>query len=198
MKFRYIIFMYLFLLSSAVTAGPLGFSRGMSIEDIKKLGVFQPDTDPYWYAANSINKGHDNFEKYLVLVTPAHGLCKVIGIGRDIDTNSFGDQLKSRYKELTSSLIQKYGRPSKEFDFLRRGSIWNDDHDFMMGLTKKDRTLSSFWFVSDGVNLPDNLTSISIKSGAISSSKGFLNITYEFDNVDRCLEAVKSRSNQNL
>lgn len=186
------------LLSSLAIAGPFGLSKGMTLDEVKKLGNFSPEKEPFWYKAYKINKGHDNFEAYSVLITPTHGLCKIVGVGRDIYTNSFGEQLKSKYKELTSAITQKYGEPTGEYDFLRNGSIWTDDNDFMMGLAKKDRSLVSYWFASKGANLSDGLSAISIRASALSNSKGFINIGYDFDNVDDCLEAVKSKSNQNL
>ena len=145
------------LFSFEVFAGPFGFSSGMSINDLNKLGDFKSESTAYWYKAREIKNGNNNFEAYSVLVVPGYGLCKIIAVGKDIVSNTYGEQVRSDFDELTSALKLKYGSPTNQYDFLRSGSIWKDSNDFMMGLAKKDRTLANFWLGSDGAKLPDDL-----------------------------------------
>ncbi len=185
-------------LSFEVFAGPFGFSSGMTLNDVNKIGDFKPDTNAYWYDSKTIKNGNNNFESYSVLVVPGYGLCKIIAVGKDIISNSYGEQVRTNFDDLTSALKLKYGNPTNQYDFLRSGSIWKDPNDFMMGLAKKDRTLVNYWMVADGSKLPDELKSISLTAGATSSSKGYLTLSYEFSNVSECMAASKMKSNSNL
>lgn len=178
-------------------AGPFGLEKGMSLEDVRKLGNFTPDRDAFWFRSPMLRNGHDNFESYSVLIVPGFGLCKVLGVGKDIINNAFGDQVRSTYQDLSAALAQKYGPPSSQYDFLKAGSIWKDPNDFMMGLLKEERVLSSYW-VGKGVSLPDRLQAISISARATSSTKGYVNISYEFDNANACIDRSKARNNSNL
>lgn len=180
-----------------VQAGPFGLEKGMSLEDVRRLGNFIPDRDAYWYRSSTIRNGHDNFEGYSVLIVPGFGLCKVLGVGKDINSNAFGDQVRSTFQDLSAALAQKYGPPSSQYDFVKAGSIWKDPNDFMMGLVKEERVLSAYW-VGKGVSLPDKLQAISISARATASTKGYVNISYEFDNANACLDRSKARNNSNL
>lgn len=180
-----------------VQAGPFGLEKGMSLEEVRKHGNFVADRDTFWYRATTVRFGHDNFEGYSILLVPGFGLCKILGVGKDISSNAFGDQVRTVYQELTGALAQKYGPPSSQYDFLKSGSIWKSPNDFMMGLVKEERVLASYW-VGKGVTLPDRLQAISITARATSSTKAYVNISYEFDNADACIDRSKARNNSNL
>lgn len=181
----------------AVQAGPFGLDKGMSLEEVRRHGNFIAERDSFWYRTTSIRHGHDNFEGYSALIVPGFGLCKVLGIGKDINSNAFGDQVRATFQDLAAALTQKYGPPTNQYDFVKAGSIWNDPNDFMMGLVKEERVLSAYW-IGKGSSLPDRLQAISITARANTSSKGYVNISYEFDNANACLERSKARNNSNL
>lgn len=96
------------------------------------------------YTANSLPKMNAGFEAYGLLISPTVGLCQIRALGKDIDTDSYGFTIKSRFKELMESLSSIYGK-AKENDFLLAGSIWKDPRDWMMGLYKHERYLSAEW-----------------------------------------------------
>lgn len=198
MYIKNLILIVLAFFVAQASAGPLGLDKGMTLPELEKQGRFVEEKEQYWYKSRRLNNGNDNFEEYSVLVVPGHGLCKIIAVGIDISTSSYGDELKSRFKDLTDALSVKYGAPTSTYDFLRSGSIWDEGRDFMMGLAKKERTLTNFWQSSKGAELKDGLSAISLAGNALSSSKGYLVLTYEFDNIDSCLAARKSKANSNL
>ena len=148
-------------------------------------------------AVSRLKDGHPDFEFYSVVVTPEHGLCKLTLAGNDVATSTFGTELKNKFEDLLSALNGKYGPPSNSFDFLRAGSIWNEPRDWMMGLLRKERTLASFWG-GRNTTLPDFLQSISITASALSTTKAFIRISYEFDNIDACMQTLKTKRNSKL
>lgn len=183
------------LCAGTAWSGPFGLSKGMSVEQVRALGPLEPSkTTPYAYAAKSLRDGHDAFEAYSFLITPEDGLCKVTAIGKDVKTSVYGDELKRAFTGLADALAEKYGRPSNQYDFLRSGSMWNEPKDFMMGLVRKERTLSWYWMGG----LPDELQSIAIEARGISASAGFISLSYEFQGSDACVDKATSRRNRNL
>lgn len=186
------------LAPAAALAGPLGLIKGMTLEQIKKQGNFVPTKTRFVYQAKALAKGHPDFESYSVLVSPQHGLCKITAIGTDVVTNVFGNQLERKFKDIAGAITRKYGAPGSEFDFLQSGSIWKEPQDWMMGLVKKERVLASFWAAPKNTDLPDALSVIAVKANPLSSSKGYITLVYEFDNVDECISSVESVDDANL
>lgn len=179
-------------------AGPLGLNKGMTLEELKKQGAFISGNEPFVYTAKTIASGHPDFALYTAVLTPEHGLCKIQVASKNIDTSSFGSELQEKHSELVRALSKKYGAPTKEFNFLKAGSIWNEPRDWMMGLLKKERSLSAFWITSDNNNLADSLKVIFLLSHALSDSKGYISLGYDFDNTDACMEVVRSKKNSTL
>lgn len=182
--------------ASASIAGPFGVEKGMTLNQLNELGSFTKTNSPNVYKSDSMKQGHPDVEFYSVIVTPSHGLCKIQALTKDTPTSAYGTELQSKYNSLRSALVSKYGQPEKSFDFLRSGSIWHESREWMMSLLKKERYLASFWTSSN--NLPDSLKTISIEAAALNSSKGFIKLGYEFDNIDQCLAEDKAASNANL
>ena len=179
-------------------AGPFGLSKGMTLEQLKKQGSFTPTKMRFVYQTKNLAKGHSDFEAYSVLVSPRYGLCKITAIGNDVVTNAFGNQLEQKFKDISAALTRRYGDPESQFDFLQKGSIWKDPQDWMMGLLKKERALSSFWAPPKNTDLPDSLSVIAVKANAVSPSKGYISLVYEFDNSDECIDSVASAEDANL
>lgn len=179
-------------------AGPLGLNKGMTLEELKKQGAFISGNEPFVYTAKTIASGHPDFELYSVLLTPEQGLCKIQAAGKNIDTSSFGSELQEKHRELVGALSKKYGAPSNEFNYLKAGSIWNEPQDWMMGLLKKERNLDAYWTKSDKSNLSDSLEAVSVNTQALSGSKGYIRLSYDFDNIGACMEALKSKKNSTL
>jgi hypothetical protein len=112
----------------------------MSLAELTQRGNPTPLAEvPFSYTMTSVPVPHPAFESYSVTVTQGDGLCKVMGIGKTLDTNSFGTEIQSAFDELEQALARKYGR-HKKFDFLQAGSIWNEPRDWMSGLRHKERT----------------------------------------------------------
>lgn len=185
-------------LSLGAIAGPLGLTKGMTLEQLQKKGALVEGTQTFTYTAKNLASGHPDFESYMFVVTPEHGLCKVVALGKTINTNVFGADVKSEYESLLNAITAKYGAPSSTFDTLLAGSIWRDPNDWMMGLFKKERNLTSYWTLSTIKNLPDSLQSIMISASGLSPNKGYIHLGYEFDNFDKCKKSIEAKTNANL
>jgi len=208
------ISLLLFGLSSfqALAAGPFGFGYGMTKEQVIKLvgkdRVKTSKDDDDTLVLTTAPKPHPGFGAYFLTFSPEHGLVKIYASGNDIDTNRYGDTVRSTFAETEKALTATYGAPSEEFDFLRSGSAWNGPEDWMTGLQKEERTLSSYWkpdpsrcLVADPLVCQPALNSnhivvISLHARASSDEIGYLSLAYEFEGYEAYSDAKKAKADK--
>lgn len=167
----------------------------MTIEEVTKLGgkrlvagLWSVPTPPLSNSA---------FSEYFVLISPKEGVCKIVANAPLITNDAYGVVIKNRFAELATALKEKYGKPTSEADYLRTGSIWNEARYWMMGLSKKERVLATYW-VTPEVTLPAPLSAIGLTTSAESSSSGKLQLAYEFDNFKACQTELKGNPGTGL
>ncbi len=185
----------LFSVSIAATAGPFGLDMGTPLSELNKQMKLKPEK-PALYSTPSVPKTHPDFDDYRLVVTPVHGLCKIIAWSKVISTSVYGTELVSKFSDVERALTTKYGNP-KRYDFLRSGSMWNEQRDWMMGLHKKERTLASYW-TNEGRELPDSIQAIELDAIAIGGGEAMVKLSYEFKNSDQCVDWIKSRKDSAL
>jgi len=186
------------LWSTQALAGPFGLEMGTSSAALKKQLTFvNPDDKFGIYRTKSMPSGHPDMETYQLLAPPTTGLCKITALSKKWTTSIYGSELIERFDALEKALSAKYGQPADEFDFLRAGSMWKEDDEWMMGLLKKERILTTFWN-SKKQALPDNIGSISLEAQAASTSQGWIILSYEFTNIDACMDSIDQSKNSSL
>lgn len=177
--------------------GPLGVKKGLTKQELKQAGVDLILIDGFIYSSPEAPAKNSAFSKYIYFVTDAAGLCRVIGETEVMDVNDFGSQARSRFDDLEKALTEKYGK-SKSYKFVRAGSIWKSDSEFMMGLTKKERYHATTWSKEDGSTLPEGINSILLDITSNGYQKATVNLNYEFDNIEDCVKESKDKQNSSL
>lgn len=180
--------------------GPFGLESGLSkknIEDMTGEELKPYEGMPNLYTVKSPPKKNAEFEGFGLLISPKSGLCQIRALGKNIDTDSYGLALQSKYKELLDSLSSIYGKP-KSTDFLLSGSIWKEPQDWMMALNKKERFLSAQWEGSPATPLKNKLASVSMEARANGSSEGYVFLQYDFDNIDACNAEIEDAKKSSL
>ncbi len=182
MKKLFFALLCIFLISVSVFASPFGLSKGMTLEQVKEAcGGREPvKINDGLYSIVPV-KQHPYFVRYIAWIDEKEGLNYIKAIGKDIDTNSYGFELKSKFDSLENSLSKTYGKCDR-MDFLMPGSIWDDLNEWMYALEKKERYLMSIWERKYGSTLPDELESVGIIAVAESSNSGYVVLEYEFAN----------------
>jgi len=191
---RFIIGVVAFSFVTVAEAGPLGLEFGSSLASMANLKLKKEK--PYMYSASSLPKGHPDFDDYRLVISPKLGLCKYSAYISNVSTNTYGDSLKQKYNSLLEALTAKYGTP-RSFDFLQKGSIWNEPRDFMTGLKKEERALASYW-TSEKLSLPDDIGVISLKAMAVTDNSGMISVTYSGTNESDCIDSINEQRNSNL
>ncbi len=185
------------LVSSYCLAGPFGLHKGMTLEELKGQGEFTENKQKNTFSSKSLISGHPDFEIYSVVLTPAQGLCSIRAGSKDIKSSSQGSELEGEYKNLLDALTEKYGLPTEKFDFLKAGSTWTEPQYWMMGLFKKERVLTAYW-KSKKNSIQDSIQTILIEAKADSLDKGYVIVSYEFDNFADCIKILNSKRNSTL
>jgi hypothetical protein len=193
------LFLSLILAScSFANAGPFGLEMGMSIERIRQLGVFESiPGSRHIYSSEKMVGGHPDAYLYTVIVSPVHGLCKVGVNMKEFQTSAYGEDIQSNYASFKSSLMEKYGKPSGDFDFLKQGAVWKQPQNWTRALQTGERVLGATWSAKKA-KLPDSLSTILLEAAAESRTRGAIRIGYEFENWDVCQKEMMSEKNKGL
>jgi hypothetical protein len=193
------------LFPAAAQQGPFGFQRGMTKDQVIKLvgqkSVDQGASDGDVLALRTAPKPHPAFEGYLVTISPEKGILRVSAVGVDIRTNVFGQEVRGNFLEMLDAVSSNYGRATNNFDFVTDGSLWGEPQYWMMGLLKKERSLNAYWISkklhpeSGAIDLPNDISAISLSAVAASLEKGYLKLSYEFDGWEAYVDAQKAKQN---
>lgn len=179
--------------------GPFGFAQGMSLQQVRQLTGNLESISPGLYRARSVPKPYSAFEYYTLTISPRHGLCKVGGVGKDIATDSIGQTVKTAFASLLDAVAKKYGPPDLNFDSVLESSVWKEPNEWMMGLVKEDRLLMAGWQAGKTAKpLPSKLSSILLRAWGMSATRGYLRLSYEFENFDLCMAERAKEQEQNL
>ncbi|MHC9005099.1 hypothetical protein [Enterobacter adelaidei] len=180
--------------------GPFGLEAGLTQKNIEDMigAKLKPLPDSVnLYTSDTLPKQNADFEMYGLLISPKAGLCQIRAVGKNIDTDSYGLSLKSRFEDLSSSLSSLYGK-AETTDLLLAGSIWKEPQDWMMGLNKKERFLSATWKGTKETPLKNNIGAISIEARANSSAQGYVYLQYTFTNDDVCQAEIEGAKKSSL
>ena len=169
-------------------SGPFGIAMGTLIED---LGFNVEEIAPFKYCSLSVPKPHSTFEKYVMEITPTHGVSWIKSISKEINTSPYGVEIKTEFEKMNSKLEKKYGKPELT-DMLLPGSIWNEPRDWTQSLINRERILMSQWDIKDRSNIFDGLISIGLIASAYTTSEGYIAIEYTFSNNESAQQEVAS------
>lgn len=175
-------------------ATPFGFRMGMTLRELALYGVRPAEGAPGVYTLARAPNPQSEFESYGAVMSPTRGLCKVVGIGRDVPTSDFGDQIRAAFASLSTLLENKYG-PGENYDQVNEGSIWSAPRYWMMALRQGDRQLFTVWMADRGADLPPNLSGIALETKVTTRGVAYLRLSYEFATFDTCQQELEqSRS----
>ena len=146
----------------------------------------------------SVPQPNAAFESYMVVATAAHGVCKVVGIGRTLRADRSGSQVRSVYDDLQSAITAKYGQPSNDFDFLTANALWDGPNEWSASIRQNERTVATYWKRPETASLADNLSGIGLVVNAVNLNDTYVSLTYELSNWAECSAARRAVNNSGL
>jgi hypothetical protein len=175
--------------------GPFGLKQGLTLDQVRAVTSLTAGDTLGLYSAASVPAPHVAFESYVLGFSSKSGLCTITAIGKDITAGSYGTEVISAFDDLESALQKKYG-PDKKYDFA--SGLMDDPQYWMMALHDKNRTLAAIWNKESKATLPPSLSSIGMDARGSDINTAYINLRYEFSNVDDCVNEAKQEQNKGL
>ena len=186
----YILLLWVCLASGdAIGADIFGLKKGMTVSEIRTLGFGTLERDDNDRFSVSNPKMPKDAWKLYFEISPKNGLL-MVSFSFRIETNAYGTEVKAKYKELRDIMKKKYGE-GIEFDFLLPGSISRQPRDWMLGLSKNERTL--FWLNGFGVDNKWQLEAVGVWAISTSPEKAYVEVRYHFQGWEEYVESKKAK-----
>lgn len=176
----------------AANAGPFGSEKGGKKEDFSIIKELKPFT----YQV-SVKKPHASFETYIATIHPTTGLCLIKGVGKTNLNDSTGLSTRKVFNDLRAQLDSVYGNSSL-FDWLRPGALWKETHEWMMAVTKGERSYEASWDADSKSTLKDGISEILLTVNGLGTESGYVTLQYRFDNWDQCKAAMNKSQSDSL
>lgn len=95
--------------------GPFGLRMGLSPEEAKVVmpSLEEAEQGSGIYRSDSVPTPHPDFKSYLLFFSSKSGLCKIVAIGKDIQSGYTGLELRTAFDDLDKALSEKYGKGKK-------------------------------------------------------------------------------------
>lgn len=186
------VFITLIFCANSTSAQSFGITSGASLADLKIIS----DNGDGQYEVE-VPKPNREFDFYTVTLTPETGVCRVSGYGRTHSNDRFGTSSKTAFDDLRIALEKNYGRHHFA-DFLKEGSIWDNQSEWVMSFYQNERVYQAIWDEEEHSNLNSNLKRIYMDMNALNASDSWVYLRYEFDNHDRCMEIIESNDSSGL
>jgi hypothetical protein len=193
-----LMFLGAVLVGRSFAAGPFGFEKGMTAEQLTKLlgqNTLKPiPGNPGAWKATTAPKPHPAFEEYLLIISPKDGLLKVVAVGKDIQTGDSGAELQSAYADIVAGVTGKYGQPRDKLDGCNGGTGCDTSQMWMLSLLEKNRYLMTTW----SPNTISNVHTIGVEAVALKLNEGYVSCAFEFDGFHEYVEAQKEKQNDSF
>ena len=191
--------LFLILFQAAVFAQQFGLQMGETVTQVRSKGVsLKKDSKNLgWWDTSYLPHGNNSFQDYSLLFGSKAGLCKIIAATPLIEDSAYGDRTKAKFESLRQALNNRYGE-GREYGYLRSGATWSEEHEWMWSIFKKERVLSAFWGAAGPDINQKNLNAIKLEAMGVSPSSSFIMVSYEFKNIDKCLNERSAMTDSNL
>jgi hypothetical protein len=156
--------------------GPFGFTCGMSQQAITGLVGPLKNEGVNLYTTSTAPNPYPNVGGYSLTIFPTQGLLRVQAETNDIETDSGGADLVAQFHKIETELTKQYGKPTRQDDSLKPGSIWAGQDEWTTSYLKKERTLSSHWIFPNPAGC---VTAIELTAIVINPNDGAIAMDFE-------------------
>jgi hypothetical protein len=161
---------------SRIAAGPFGFTCGMSQQAITGLVGPLKNEGVNLYTTSTAPNPYPNVGGYSLTISPTQGLLRVQAETNDIETDGDGADLIAQFHAIETELTKQYGKPTRQDDSLKPGSIWAGLDEWTISYLKKERTLSSHWIFPNPAGC---VTAIELTAIVINANNGAIAMDFQ-------------------
>jgi len=188
------VFLFVVTVSAFPQAGPFGFEKGMTRQQVIHLLGKPAKADGDQLMFDTAPKPHAGYVLYSLNFSPKEGLLKVVAGGHFIHTDDHGTELRSAYQDAINAISKKYGEPRLAVDRCNVSSeVDCADEHWMYALNEKKRELVAFWVPEANAS---HVSAIEVEAVPIDYSKGALEITFEFTGWEAYSKAQMEKEDQ--
>ena len=163
--------------SLAIADAPFGLTWGMSKAEVESLGVTLLESSSEgsiaFYRTDELPIDLSNAEIYSLVIEEDRGLQKVTMVSDNIENDAYGDEGKRVYNRLKTALIDKYGEPDSDFEFVG-GTLWDEDDEFYQCLAYDGCGGWASFFINESAG-----ESVFISLEGLSRGTGYIKLAYE-------------------
>jgi hypothetical protein len=187
-------------LPSVCFAGPFGFDYGMTKDQVIKIVGKDAVIKDQGFVLRVLKapEADNKFEAYTLLISPEKGLLKIIAAGQTIDSSAYGVEIQVGFKTLRDAVIERYGAPTKDYNFVQPDSQLQSPSDWTAALQKKQRVLASTWdltaqkHLSQGIK-DEHVNAIILETMALKDNQAWIQLTYEFEGFEEFYKTVNKK-----
>jgi hypothetical protein len=177
----------------AAQDGPFGYLMGQSIaglglEKMDKPGIYQTATPP---------KPHDDFETVVVEAYPETGICRIRGIGKDLENDGSGAAVQGKVTELANALATRYGEGHK-INGCSGGDIQCESQFWMMTLNGGERYFGYEWTRQNDKMKASNIGGVDVLARAGDINTSFAIVEYNSSKKAACDKARRASTAASL
>ena len=156
---------------------PFGLRMGMTLSEVRSvyrnIGMLYPQHNLY-----RIEPPRNQwFIYYFVKIHPEYGLYYINGITDSYRTNEKGSEFKLVFDQLVKQVSSTYG-DYELFDYIKLGSTLNNENEWMISLTHRERVFEASWEKYKGSNMPEDISKIIVRALGHGYIFGALEIEY--------------------
>lgn len=177
--------------------GPFGLAPSLSGAELERLNFKPVASHPGVYEGTP-PRPLEGTDKYVLVVAPKAGLCRINTTVIVNPVNGSGDQLRAAVDRIADMMQMKYGKHSLKADFKEDVHIRNPQY-WMLGL-KDDSVMYGYVWNSKETEkaLPNDIAVIEVSARTRSLDSGFVSIQYSFKNFDDCVKEINQKKAENL
>ena len=172
-----------------VPSGPFGFSFGTDISKVEGAKLLEGKTALYSVA--SPPKPHPDFESVVLEAYPGVGICIIRGIGRDLEGDGAGVQIRTKVDSLAEALATKYGKPKKN-DVCSGSEISCQEQFWVMNMTNGERWYGHSWETANAVMKQNGIGEITLAARAADIQTTYPVLEFLSANKAQCAAAAKA------
>jgi hypothetical protein len=141
---------------------PFGLGMGTPLATVRgELGGTQPMSSfNGWFLLQKVPSPSGPFRSFQLFVSPVSGLCSVVAISPNIESDPAGTEVRRAYSAVRDSLDTVYGKSSL-LESVVRNPLYTGADEWMLSIHYRERTYRAIWNMSSG-RFPSELSQVSL------------------------------------
>lgn len=140
---------------------PFGLRMGTPLATVRELGATPPmNRFNGWFLLQKVPSPSGPFRSFQLFVSPVSGLCSIVAISPNIESDPAGTEVRRLYSAVRDSLDAVYGKSSL-LESIVRNPLYTGADEWMLSIYHRERTYRAIWNMSSE-RFPAELSQVSL------------------------------------